>query len=49
MCIRRIRPLLRSNDLPTHYPYTRVLTVPNAATVDGLLPEVTARCRVVDT
>lgn len=42
MRIRRILSLLRSNDLPTHYPYTRVL-------VSGdYPPDVTARARVVD-
>ena len=35
-------------DLPSHYPHTNVLTLPNASTVDGLLPETTARVRVVD-
>ncbi|HML46546.1 MAG TPA: hypothetical protein PKE04_07330, partial [Clostridia bacterium] len=33
-------------DLPTYFPLTRVLTLPNADTVGGLLPEVTARVRV---
>lgn len=35
-------------DLPTHYPFTRIRTQANAQTHGDLLPEVTARCRVVD-
>lgn len=35
-------------DLPTHYPFARILTVPNDKTHGDLLPEVTARVRVVD-